>query len=49
MAMFCKNCIERCMGLIKGDEYYSSWVIPDGDGMICEGCGYEYLKGDDKK
>lgn len=40
MAEFCKNCIEKVMGLKPDDEMYTYWLTTDG---ICEECGYKHL------
>ena len=44
MAVFCKDCIGKVMGITPKDKEYKAWLVEEGG--ICEGCGYEYL---DKK
>lgn len=46
MAVYCKKCIKKYMELSEGDDCYNEWLVEEGD--LCEGCGYDYLGGQDE-
>lgn len=46
MALFCKECLRKVMGL--DPKKHPEWLI-DFEGDCCEGCVYKYLKQNKQK